>query len=52
MAAEAQGDLIEARTHETLLAPDADMVKMRRLIADAHCRPRIPVAPHALEFPF
>lgn len=35
-AAEAQGDLIEARANEWLLSPDADMVKVRRKIASAY----------------
>ena len=34
-AAEAQGDLIEARSHERLLPPDADLVKVRRKITNA-----------------
>ena len=34
-AAEAQGDLISARSEEFLLAPDEDVVKVRRLIAGA-----------------
>jgi phenylpropionate dioxygenase-like ring-hydroxylating dioxygenase large terminal subunit len=34
-AAEAQGDLIEARSHENLLAPDEDVVKIRRLLRNA-----------------
>ncbi len=50
VAAEAQGDLIEARRNESLLAPDADVIKVRKLIADAHCR-RIPVEPNSLVFP-
>lgn len=35
-AAEAQGDLIEARLHESLLGPDADVIKVRKQIAEAH----------------
>jgi hypothetical protein len=34
-AAEAQGDLLEARLNENLLAPDEDVVKVRRMIARA-----------------
>jgi len=34
-AAEAQGDLIEARSREYLLAPDEDVVKVRRLLRTA-----------------
>jgi phenylpropionate dioxygenase-like ring-hydroxylating dioxygenase large terminal subunit len=35
-AAEAQGDLIEARRFENLLWPDEDVVKVRRMISRAH----------------
>jgi phenylpropionate dioxygenase-like ring-hydroxylating dioxygenase large terminal subunit len=34
-AAEAQGDLIEARSREYLMAPDEDVVKVRRLLRNA-----------------
>ena len=34
-AVEAQGDLLEARRNENLLAPDEDVVKVRRMIANA-----------------
>jgi len=34
-AAEAQGDLIEARSREYLLAPDEDVIKVRRLLRTA-----------------
>ena len=33
--AESQGDLLNARSNETLLAPDADTVQLRRVIKDA-----------------
>ena len=35
MAGEVQGDLLEARRTENLLAPDEDVVKVRRMIARA-----------------
>ena len=35
-AAEAQGDLLEARRNENLLWPDEDVVKVRRMIARAY----------------
>ena len=55
-AAEAQGDLIEARCHENLLGPDQDVVKVRRVIARAFVEPqqggpRHPVRAGALDFP-
>jgi phenylpropionate dioxygenase-like ring-hydroxylating dioxygenase large terminal subunit len=55
-AAEAQGDLIEARLHEQLLGPDADVIKVRKLIAEAHVLPgrqgqRIGVSPQSLVYP-
>jgi nitrite reductase/ring-hydroxylating ferredoxin subunit len=55
-AAEAQGDLIEARKHEWLLSPDGDLVKVRRKITDAFVeqlthRTRQPVPAGALVFP-
>ncbi len=55
-AAEAQGDLIEARSNECLLPPDADVVKVRRRIAEAFLAPlekgaRVPVPSSALVFP-
>jgi phenylpropionate dioxygenase-like ring-hydroxylating dioxygenase large terminal subunit len=55
-AAEAQGDLIEARIHERLLPPDADLVKVRRKITNAfvkQCteRRREAVSADALVFP-
>ncbi len=34
--AAATGDLVEARTHESLLAPDRDMVRIRRRIAETY----------------
>lgn len=56
MAAEAQGDLIEARSKEYLLAPDADLVKVRRLIKRAFVSQveqgaRVAVPDGALAFP-
>lgn len=55
-AAEAQGDLIEARLHESLLGPDADVIKVRKLIAKAHLTSqkktqRIGVSPQSLVYP-
>jgi phenylpropionate dioxygenase-like ring-hydroxylating dioxygenase large terminal subunit len=55
-AAEAQGDLLEARLNENLLGPDADVIKVRKLIAEAHLAARkdggrIAVAPHSLLYP-
>ena len=55
-AVEAQGDLIEARANEFLLAPDEDVVKVRRMIAGAFVDQlkqgrRHPVPPGALDFP-
>lgn len=55
-AAEAQGDLLEARRNEFLLAPDADVVKVRRMIAAAFVSQltdarRHPVPPGALAYP-
>jgi phenylpropionate dioxygenase-like ring-hydroxylating dioxygenase large terminal subunit len=55
-AAEAQGDLLEARRSESLLAPDADVIKVRKLIADAHLGAarrgrRLAVRPESLVFP-
>ena len=37
-AVEAQGDLIDARSHERLLQADKDVIKVRRLIRDAFMR--------------
>jgi phenylpropionate dioxygenase-like ring-hydroxylating dioxygenase large terminal subunit len=55
-AAEAQGDLVEARLNESLLGPDADVIKVRKIIAEAHLAAakgsaRIPVSPQSLVFP-
>jgi hypothetical protein len=55
-AAEAQGDLIEARLHENLLGPDADVVRVRKTIAEAHVGPakqgeRGDVSPQSLVYP-
>ena len=55
-AAEAQGDLLESRRHEHLLAPDEDVVKVRRLITRAFVQQhsgdgRLAVSPGALDFP-
>jgi hypothetical protein len=55
-AAQAQGDLIEARLHESLLGPDADVIKVRKHIADAHLLAakkgrRIGVSPQSLVYP-
>jgi hypothetical protein len=54
-AAEAQGDLIEARLHEHLLGPDADVVRVRKTMAEAHLRnakgERVEVSPRSLVFP-
>ena len=51
-AAEAQGDLVEARLHENLLGPDADVIKVRNLINQAYLSPsRVPVSPQSLLFP-
>lgn len=53
MIAEAQGDLVEARLNETLLAPDADVVKVRKQIAEAHLAGdgRVAVSSQSLVFP-
>jgi phenylpropionate dioxygenase-like ring-hydroxylating dioxygenase large terminal subunit len=54
-AAEAQGDLIESRLHENLLGPDADVIKVRKMIAEAHLAARsgkrVEIAPQSLLFP-
>lgn len=55
-AAEAQGDLIEARTHEHLLWPDQDVVAVRRMIEQAfvvqvQSEERHAVPAGALDFP-
>ena len=55
-AAEAQGDLLESRRHEHLLAPDEDVVKVRRLITRAFVQQhrgdgRLAVPAGALDFP-
>jgi phenylpropionate dioxygenase-like ring-hydroxylating dioxygenase large terminal subunit len=54
-AAEAQGDLLEARRGEFLLAPDEDVVKVRRMIARAFVSQaggvRDAVTPGALDCP-
>lgn len=55
-AAEAQGDLIEARLHESLLGPDADVIRVRKTIAEAHVRrvkqgERVEVSPKSLVYP-
>ena len=55
-AAEAQGGLMQARSNEFLLSPDEDVVKVRRLIAQAHLAQlsacaRVPVPEGALACP-
>jgi phenylpropionate dioxygenase-like ring-hydroxylating dioxygenase large terminal subunit len=51
-AAEAQGDLVEARLHENLLGPDADVIKVRNLLNEAYRSPaRVPINPQSLLFP-
>jgi phenylpropionate dioxygenase-like ring-hydroxylating dioxygenase large terminal subunit len=51
-AAAAQGDLVEARTHENLLGPDSDVIKVRALINQAHLSAtRVPINPQSLLFP-
>ena len=55
-AVEAQGDLLEARRSETLLSPDEDVVKVRRMIARAFVNKvtagsRDPIPPGALDCP-
>ena len=55
-AVEAQGDLLEARRSETLLSPDEDVVKVRRMIARAFVNQvtagsRDPIPPGALDCP-
>jgi phenylpropionate dioxygenase-like ring-hydroxylating dioxygenase large terminal subunit len=55
-AAEAQGDLLEARLNENLLWPDEDVVKVRRMIARAFisqitAAEREGILPAALECP-
>jgi phenylpropionate dioxygenase-like ring-hydroxylating dioxygenase large terminal subunit len=55
-AAQAQGDLIEARLHESLLGPDADVIKVRKHLAEAHLLAakkgrRIGVSPQSLVYP-
>ncbi|MEO7403593.1 MAG: Rieske 2Fe-2S domain-containing protein [Burkholderiales bacterium] len=55
-AAEAQGDLIEARSHEHLLWPDQDVVAVRRMIEQAfvvqvQSEERHAVPAGALDFP-
>ena len=55
MVAESQGDLLNARTEETLFSPDVDMVKQRRQMRDAFLAQRdgarTDVRPGALVFP-
>ena len=56
MAGEVQGDLLEARRTENLLAPDEDVVKVRRMIARAFVNQltagsRDPIPPRALDCP-
>ena len=56
MAGEVQGDLLEARRSENLLAPDEDVVKVRRMIARAFVNKvtagsRDPIPPGALDCP-
>lgn len=56
LVAEAQGDLVTARTQEYLLTPDVDVVKVRRLIRDAFVTAeltgrRLPVPEGALVCP-
>ena len=56
MAGEMQGDLLEARRSENLLAPDEDGVKVRRMIARACVNQvtagsRNPIPPGALDCP-
>jgi phenylpropionate dioxygenase-like ring-hydroxylating dioxygenase large terminal subunit len=55
--AEAQGDLVTARSQEYLLTPDVDVVKVRRLIRDAYVSQqteakRIAVRDGAMDYPF
>lgn len=55
-AAEAMGDVIEARSRECLLTPDEDVIKVRRLLqqafmAQAGKHERIDVTPAALAYP-
>lgn len=51
-AAEAQGDLVEARLHENLLGPDADVIKVRNLLNQAYLSAsRVPISPQSLLFP-
>lgn len=55
-AAEAQGDVVEARRAENLLSPDVDLVRLRRLLRDAYVTQvtdsvRIAVPAGALRFP-
>nr|WP_236589971.1 Rieske 2Fe-2S domain-containing protein [Ramlibacter aurantiacus] len=55
-AAEAMGDVVEARAREVLMTPDEDVVKVRRLLNDAYLQPlttgkRLDNPPGALAFP-
>ena len=55
-AAEAQGDVVTARQEENLMAPDVDVVNVRRLIRKAFLSPitehrRIDIAGEALRYP-
>jgi hypothetical protein len=55
-AAEAQGDVVIARNNEHLLAPDVDVVNVRRLIRKAFVSPladatRVGIAKDALLYP-
>ena len=55
-AAEAQGDVVTARQEENLMAPDIDVVNVRRLMRNAFLSPitehrRIDIAEGALRYP-
>ncbi len=55
-AAEAQGDVVIARNNEHLLAPDVDVVSVRRLIRKAFVSPladdkRVGIAKDVLLYP-
>lgn len=55
-AAEAMGDVLETRAQECLMAPDEDVVQVRRRLRDAFVRPittgeRLDNQPGALAFP-
>jgi hypothetical protein len=55
-AAEALGDLVDARSHEYLLAPDADVIRVRRLLQSAYVsqvtdQQRLEIPASALAYP-